>query len=44
MIRNGLNSLFAIAAALTMFASARADDIKIGEINSYSGLPQFTEP
>ena len=29
---------------LAMFASARADDIKIGEINSYSGLPQFTEP
>ena len=27
-----------------MFASARADEIKIGEINSYSGLPQFTEP
>ncbi len=26
-------------------APARADDtIKIGEINSYSGLPSFTEP
>jgi hypothetical protein len=44
MIGNGLKSLIAIAGALTMFASARADDIKIGEINSYSGLPQFTEP
>src|ERR1700749_136851 len=44
MIGNGLKSLIAIAAAMTMFASARADDIKIGEINSYSGLPQFTEP
>jgi branched-chain amino acid transport system substrate-binding protein len=44
MIGNGLKSLVAIAGALTMFASARADDIKIGEINSYSGLPQFTEP
>ena len=44
MIGNGLKSLIAVAAALTMLASARADDIKIGEINSYSGLPQFTEP
>jgi branched-chain amino acid transport system substrate-binding protein len=44
MIGNGLKSLLAAAAALTMFASARAGDIKIGEINSYSGLPQFTEP
>jgi branched-chain amino acid transport system substrate-binding protein len=44
MIENGLKSLIAIAAALTMFASARADDIKIGEINSYSALPQFTVP
>ncbi|HEY3624511.1 MAG TPA: ABC transporter substrate-binding protein [Roseiarcus sp.] len=44
MIGNGLKGLIAAAVALTMFASARADDIKIGEINSYSGLPQFTEP
>jgi branched-chain amino acid transport system substrate-binding protein len=44
MIGNGLKSLIAVAAVLTMFNSARADDIKIGEINSYSGLPQFTEP
>ena len=44
MTGNALKSLFAIVATMTMFASARADDIKIGEINSYSGLPQFTEP
>ena len=35
----------AAAAALLVAASAAvADEIKIGEINSYSGLPAFTEP
>ena len=34
-----------LAAALTAGVSASAQDtIKIGEINSYSGLPSFTEP
>lgn len=34
-----------LATALSAFsAPARADTIKIGEINSYSGLPSFTEP
>jgi len=37
--------LMAAAAALVATASlATADEIKIGEINSYSGLPAFTEP
>ncbi|MFE0754475.1 ABC transporter substrate-binding protein [Inquilinus sp. NPDC058860] len=41
---------FHVAAALALFAalgtpaSAEAQEIKIGEINSYSGLPAFTEP
>jgi branched-chain amino acid transport system substrate-binding protein len=35
---------FAVAAVLVLAAAARAEDIKIGEINSYSGLPAFTEP
>jgi len=35
----------ALLAAVFSGAPARADDtIKIGEINSYSGLPSFTEP
>jgi branched-chain amino acid transport system substrate-binding protein len=35
----------ALAAAVFSGAPARADDtIKIGEINSYSALPSFTEP
>jgi branched-chain amino acid transport system substrate-binding protein len=35
----------ALIAAVFSGAPARADDtIKIGEINSYSGLPSFTEP
>jgi len=35
----------ALAAPLFVSAPALADDaIKIGEINSYSGLPSFTEP
>ena len=34
-----------LAASLLSSAPSRADDtIKIGEINSYSGLPSFTEP
>jgi branched-chain amino acid transport system substrate-binding protein len=38
--------LFGLAAlaALGLSAAARAEEIKIGEINSYSGLPAFTEP
>jgi branched-chain amino acid transport system substrate-binding protein len=44
-IGTGLKSLIAAAAAgLALLATAHADDIKIGEINSYSGLPQFTDP
>ena len=40
-----LSSLLLAAAASGVSAPARADDtIKIGEINSYSGLPSFTEP
>jgi branched-chain amino acid transport system substrate-binding protein len=36
---------FAVLAALGLPAAvARAEEIKIGEINSYSGLPAFTEP
>src|ERR1700733_4035526 len=36
---------FAVLAALGRPAAvARAEEIKIGEINSYSGLPAFTEP
>ena len=31
-------------AAVGLFGSARAEEIKIGEINSYSALPSFTEP
>ncbi|MGO1079533.1 ABC transporter substrate-binding protein [Inquilinus sp. CA228] len=34
----------ALAAALGTPAAAGAQEIKIGEINSYSGLPAFTEP
>jgi len=35
----------ALIAAVFSGAPAKADDtIKIGEINSYSGLPSFTEP
>src|ERR1700734_3566392 len=36
--------LAASAVSLALFAPARSDEIKIGEINSYSGLPAFTEP
>jgi branched-chain amino acid transport system substrate-binding protein len=31
-------------AAVGLFGSARAEEIKIGEINSYSAIPAFTEP
>jgi len=34
----------AVWAVLSTPATAMAEDIKIGEINSYSGLPAFTEP
>jgi branched-chain amino acid transport system substrate-binding protein len=36
--------LAASGVSLALFAPARSDAIKIGEINSYSGLPAFTEP
>jgi branched-chain amino acid transport system substrate-binding protein len=36
--------LAASGVSLALFAPARADEIKIGEINSYSALPAFTEP
>ena len=44
-----MRTALSIAAALVAWLAggsgpARADDIKIGEINSYSGLPAFTEP
>jgi branched-chain amino acid transport system substrate-binding protein len=42
--RNSVSLLLAAWAALCAPAVARADDIKIGEINSYSALPSFTEP
>jgi branched-chain amino acid transport system substrate-binding protein len=37
-------ALFGALAALSLLGSARAEDIKIGEINSYSAIPAFTEP
>ena len=45
-IRNAVRILLAAAAAsLALFGPARAaGEIKIGEINSYSGLPAFTQP
>ena len=45
-IRNAVRTLLAAAAAsLALLGPARAaDEIKIGEINSYSGLPAFTQP
>ena len=45
-ILSTLLSGLALAAALAgACLQARADEtIKIGEINSYSGLPSFTEP
>jgi branched-chain amino acid transport system substrate-binding protein len=44
-----MRATLTIAAAMVAWlagagGAARADDIKIGEINSYSGLPAFTEP
>ncbi|QFU17721.1 ABC transporter substrate-binding protein [Microvirga thermotolerans] len=43
--RYGLPAAFAVLAALGATTAARAQgEIKIGEINSYSGLPAFTEP
>ena len=36
--------LAASGVSLALFAPARSDEIKIGEINSYSALPAFTEP
>jgi branched-chain amino acid transport system substrate-binding protein len=45
-----MKARFHVAAALALFAalgtpaSAGAQEIKIGEINSYSALPAFTEP
>ncbi len=45
-IRNAVRILLAAAAAsLALLGPARAaGEIKIGEINSYSGLPAFTQP
>ena len=43
-IRTSHGVLFGALAALNLIGSARAEDIKIGEINSYSLLPAFTEP
>jgi ABC-type branched-subunit amino acid transport system substrate-binding protein len=46
----GMKAGFHVAAALALFAAlgtpaaAGAQEIKIGEINSYSALPAFTEP
>ena len=34
----------ALGALIVGAAAARADEIKIGEINSYSGMPAFTDP
>ena len=42
-IRQAWAGAFALAAIGTSFA-ARAQDITLGEINSYSALPSFTEP
>ncbi|KGM34890.1 ABC transporter substrate-binding protein [Inquilinus limosus] len=44
MKRFHVAAVLALAAALWGSASAGAQEIKIGEINSYSGLPAFTEP
>jgi branched-chain amino acid transport system substrate-binding protein len=45
-IRNAVKILFAAtAASLALLGPLRAaDEIKLGEINSYSGLPAFTQP
>ncbi len=45
-IRNAVRTLLAAtAASLALLGPAgAADEIKIGEINSYSGLPAFTQP
>ncbi len=39
-----LGSTLWLTALVAGSSLARADSIKIGEINSYSGLPSFTEP
>lgn len=44
MRRFHVAAALALAAALCGPASAGAQEIKIGEINSYSALPAFTEP
>jgi branched-chain amino acid transport system substrate-binding protein len=43
-IRTSHGVLFGALAALSLIGSARAEEIKIGEINSYSAIPAFTEP
>ena len=44
-LSSAIVSAIVLAAGLAGAFSARAEDtIKIGEINSYSGLPSFTEP
>ncbi|WP_046862022.1 ABC transporter substrate-binding protein [Microvirga massiliensis] len=45
MRRLGISTALAVFVAIGAGAAARAQgEIKIGEINSYSGLPAFTEP
>jgi len=41
---NSISLLFAAVAVFCTAAIARSDEIKIGEINSYSALPSFTDP
>ena len=40
----GLGALAAAGLATLATAAASAEEIKVGEINSYSALPSFTEP
>ena len=45
MRRLGVSAALAALVAIGAGTAARAQsEIKIGEINSYSGLPAFTEP
>ena len=43
-IRTSHGVLFGALAALSLIGSARAEEIKIGEINSYTAMPAFTLP
>ncbi len=42
--RMGCMSMLVGVGLMSSASAGRADDIKIGEINSYSALPAFTEP